>query len=46
MSDIYTATCGSFLSIGHNQCPPLLARDYKQPNIVCYKNGGTKDDNV
>ena len=46
VADIYAATCGSFMSIGCDVCPTLMARDYKQSHIVCYKDGGTENDYV
>ena len=46
VADVYAATCGSFMSIGCNVCPTLMARDYKQSHIVCYKDGGTENDYV
>lgn len=46
VADVYAATCGSFMSIGCDVCPTLMARDYKQSHIVCYKDGGTENDYV
>lgn len=46
VADVYAATCGSFMSIGCGVCPTLMARDYKQSHIVCYKDGGTENDYV
>nr|DAL56652.1 MAG TPA_asm: hypothetical protein [Caudoviricetes sp.] len=34
------------MSIGCDVCPTLMARDYKQSHIVCYKDGGTENDYV
>ena len=34
---VYTATCGSFMQIDKNKSSTLLARDYKQPQILCTK---------
>lgn len=34
---IYTSTCGSYMQVDRGKCSTLMARDYKQPQIVCYK---------
>lgn len=32
----YCTTTGSYMQVTENQTPTLMARDYKDPNVVCY----------
>lgn len=32
----YCTTTGSYMQVTENQSPTLMARDYKDPNVVCY----------
>lgn len=36
---VYAMTTGSFMQVEENQSPTLMARDYKDPNAVCYGIG-------
>ena len=38
---ILTATCGNFTQVNEGISSTLMARDYKDPQIVCYQKGGT-----
>ena len=37
LSEVYSSTCGYYMQVEKDKCSTLLARDYKQPQIVCYK---------
>lgn len=36
---VYAMTTGSYMQTAENQSPTLMARDYKDPNAVCYGIG-------
>lgn len=38
---VYTMTTGSFTQVEKNQSPAIMARDYKDPNVVCPAGGYT-----
>ncbi len=33
---VYCTTTGSYMQVTEDQTPTLMARDYKDPNVVCY----------
>ena len=38
---VYAMTTGSFTQVEENQSPAIMARDYKDPNVVCPAGGYT-----
>lgn len=38
---VYAMTTGSFTQVEKNQSPAIMARDYKEPNVVCPAGGYT-----
>ena len=38
---VYAMTTGSFTQVEKNQSPAIMARDYKDPNVVCPSGGYT-----
>ena len=38
---VYAMTTGSFTQVEKNQSPAIMARDYKDPNVVCPAGGYT-----
>ena len=41
-TEVFTSTCGCFMQVEKDKSSTLLARDYKQPQIVCYRTKGGK----
>lgn len=41
-TEVFTSTCGYFMQVEKDKSSTLLARDYKQPQIVCYRTKGGK----
>ena len=36
VEDVYAATAGGFTQVEHEKSPTLMARDWKDPGVVCY----------
>ena len=36
VEDVYAATAGGFTQVEHEKSPTLMARDWKDPSVVCY----------
>ena len=37
--EVFSMSIGYYMDIGHDVSPTLLARDYKDPLVICYEKG-------